>query len=57
VKVSTTGHNYPVSPAAIRETIARRDAIRNASCDRTVRHEQEVEHRFVVTRRWTVRVG
>src|SRR3954451_15580293 len=29
VKVPTTGHKYPVAPAAIRDAMARRDANRN----------------------------
>jgi S-DNA-T family DNA segregation ATPase FtsK/SpoIIIE len=31
VKVATTGHKYPVDPAAIRDAIARRDATREAA--------------------------
>ena len=31
VKVATTGHKYPVDPAAVRDAIARRDATREAA--------------------------
>ena len=34
VKVATTGHKYPVDPAAIRDAITRRDATRDAASDR-----------------------
>ena len=31
VKVATTGHKYPVDPAAVRDAIARRDTTRDAA--------------------------
>jgi len=31
IKVATTGHKYPVDPAAVRDAIARRDATREAA--------------------------
>jgi|SRR4051794_17303835 S-DNA-T family DNA segregation ATPase FtsK/SpoIIIE len=31
VKVATTGHKYPLAPAAIREAIARRNALRRTT--------------------------
>ena len=34
VKVATTGHKYPVDPAAIRDAITRRDATRDPASDR-----------------------
>ena len=33
VKVATTGHKYPVDPAAIRDAITRRDAARDPASD------------------------
>jgi S-DNA-T family DNA segregation ATPase FtsK/SpoIIIE len=37
IKVATTGHKYPVDPAAIREAIARRDATRHGTGHNTGR--------------------
>jgi DNA segregation ATPase FtsK/SpoIIIE, S-DNA-T family len=34
VKVATTGHRYPVDPAAIRDALTRRDAARDAAGER-----------------------
>jgi DNA segregation ATPase FtsK/SpoIIIE, S-DNA-T family len=34
VKVATTGHKYPVDPAAIRDAFTRRDATRDPASDR-----------------------
>jgi S-DNA-T family DNA segregation ATPase FtsK/SpoIIIE len=33
VKVATTGHKYPVDPAAIRDAITRRDTTRDPASD------------------------